>query len=410
MKRIDVLGPNSPGLQQLRGAILAETLDPELQAISEETSRELATPTAVVSLILERVQFLRGYHGLLPAMEASRATDRDISFCQFVVRDATLFEVNDAAHDERVPQELVERYGIASYLGAPIILNGQAVGAMCALDSRPRMFSDRDRETLARMAAMASRRLAVLAMLPREHERALHDSAVRPVFSEIRNRLQPLLGNLSMLDLALTELAAAHRLALHVAATGNQAELNNVTGGDKILASLREGISSAASNAEQIHRAVVALERATLVTAAGCPLSEVLEAASILAHHRTKLIAGVRCSGDRRAILRAPRAVAINAVAASFGILADAIYAARGRQGIDVAVVMEGTIAVLQLTTGLENAALTEVAHHLMLLLGDTAEIAVYVSNGLLEIELAVRPAAVLRLDVVVGAADLVTP
>lgn len=394
MNRIDALGPQYLGIREMRGAVLAEALDFELQAISAETSREIQTPTAAVTLILERVQFFRGHHGLASSLAASRATDRDLSFCQFVVRDATLFEVNDAAHDARVPQELVERYGIASYLGAPITLNGQTVGAMCAVDSKPREFSNRDRETLVRMADRASRRLAILAMQPREHERTLHASAVRPVFAEIRNRLQPLLGELSMMDAALIELAAAQRLLAHVAATGDLAELKDLTRCVESLASLRESINIVASNAEQIHRAVVALERATLVTAVGCSLGEVLDAAMTLAHHHTKLIAGVRCTGDRSSILRAPRAVAINAVAAALGMLADGIYASRAQHGIDMNIVMREAGAVLRLGTGLDQAALTDVAQHLTLLLGDTPEIAVSVLNGDLEIELAIRMTA----------------
>lgn len=391
MNRIDALGSGYPGIRQLRGAVLAEALDPELQAISAETSREIETPSAAVTLILERIQFFRGHHGLAPALETSRATDRDVSFCQFVVRDATLFEVNDAANDTRVPQELVERYNIGSYLGAPITLNGEAVGAMCAIDSKPRLFSDRDRETLVRMASKASRRLAVLAMQPREHERALHASAVRPVFAEIRNRLQPLLGDLSMMDVALTELAAMQRLAVHVAGTGDVAELKSLSNWEATLAGLRDSIDSVASNAEQIHRAVVALERATLVTAVGCPLAEVLDAAMTLAHHRTKLVAGVRCTGDRGSILRAPRAVAINTVAAALGMLADAMNAGSTGHGIGMSIVRQGNGALLQLESGLGHDALADVADHLRLLLGDTPEIAVSVLNGILEIELAIR-------------------
>jgi hypothetical protein len=404
MRRIQALPRRHPGLDTLKGAVLSDELDPELQAISEQTSREVGTPIALVSLILERVQFLRAHHGLPPELAAARATDRDMSFCQFVVRDRSSFEVNDAVIDERVPQELVDRYGIAAYLGAPITIDGQVVGSMCAIDVKPRAFTDADRAIVARMAEAASKRLAVLALTSRDRERELHDRAVRPVFGEIRNRLQPFLGNMSSMAVALTELAASQRLARHVAETGEVAHLGLLVRADEIVAELRDALDDIVTEADQIHRAIVALERATLVTAAGCALVDVVDAATTLAHHRTKLVAGVRWHGDRRATLRAPRAVAINAVAAALGCLADAIYATRDPRGIDATIAMEGTVAVIQLTTGLENAALTEVAHHLMLLLGDTADIGVFVSGGVLELELAVRPAAVLRVGPVAGA------
>jgi hypothetical protein len=404
MQRIQALPKRYPGLDTLTGQVLADELDPELQAISEQTSRELGTPMAVVSLVLERTQFLRGYHGLPPELAAARATDRDVSFCQFVVRDQAAFEVTNAAIDERVPQAMVARYGLAAYLGAPISIDGHVVGSMCAMDVKPREFTDTDRATVARMAEAASKRLAVLALTPRDRERQLHDRAVRPVFCEIRNRLQPFLGNLTAMDVALAELSASQRLAHHVAVTGETVHLGLLTRADEIVAELRESLADIASEADQIHRAIVALERATLVTAAGCTLMDVVDAASTLSHHRTKLIDGIRWNGDRRAILRAPRAVAINAVAAAIGSLADAIYASRDHRGIDATIVMEGTVAVIQLATGLENAALTEVAHHLMLLLGDTADIGVFVSGGILELELVVRPTTPPRVSVVAGA------
>lgn len=391
MQRIQALPRRHPGLDVLTGAVLADELDPELQALSEETSRALGTPIALVSLVLERTQFLRGYHGLPPELVAARATDRDVSFCQFVVRDDAAFEVTDAVIDERVPQALVERYGIAAYLGAPIRIDGRVVGSMCAIDVKPRQFTTAERQTVTAMAEIASKRLSVLAQTPRDHERALHDRAVRPVFCEIRNRLQPFLGNVGSLDVSLAELAASQRLVRHVAETGEVAHLALLTRTDDLVAEMRASIAQVVSDADQLYRAIVALERASLVTPSGCPLADVIDASTTLAHHRTKLIAGLHWTGERHAVLRAPRAVAINAVAATISFLSDAIYASRAQRRIDANVVLAGTVATIQLTTGLDNAVLTDAAHHLMLLLGDTADIGVFVSDGILEIELAVR-------------------
>lgn len=394
MQRIRALPRRHPGLDVLTGAVLADELDPELQALSEETSRALGTPMALVSLVLDRVQFLRGYHGLPPELVAARATDRDVTFCQFVVRDDAAFEVTDAAIDERVPQALVERYGLAAYLGAPIRIDGRVVGSMCAIDVKPRQFTSADRQTVTRMADAASKRLAILARTPRDHERALHDRAVRPVFCEIRNRLQPFLGSVAWMDVALAELAASQRLARHVAKTGQVAHLTLLTRTDDLVTEMRSSIAEIASDAEEIYRAIVALERASLVTASGCALADVIDASTTLVHHRTKLIAGLQWRGERHAVLRAPRAIAINAVAATIGFLSDAIYTSRAQRGIEANVILEGTVAIIQLTTGLDNAVLTDAAHHLMMLLGDTADIGVFVSNGVLEIELAVRSIA----------------
>lgn len=377
----------------MTGAVLSEDVDPELQALSLQASQDLRTPMAAVALVLERVTFLRGYHGLSPALEAARATDREISFCELTVRDSTLFEVTDAANDARVPQEMVERYGIASYLGAPIILGNQAVGALCVVDTRPRTFADAERAQLTVLAKAASARLGMLAMQPRERERVLRDRAVRPVFGEIRNRLQPLVSSTTMMQAALTELAAVQRLARHVAETGSVAELSLLTRGDAALADLRTCLADLEEAADDVRRSVVAVERATLVTPSGCSLAEVLDAAAILAYHRTKLVSGVRWSGDRSVSLRASRPVVVTALSAALTCIADELYATGECTGVDGEVRIEGSVVVIRLRADLGPYGMTSIAEQLQLLVGDSSEIAIGVDGGVLELELVRRVA-----------------
>src|SRR5213595_472249 len=99
-----------------RSKILSDEIDPELEALCQQASRELGVPMAAVSLVREKTTFVRASHGL-PA--GARVTDRDASLCELVVRDNMMLEVNDVANDDRVPGEVTE-YGVGSYLGAPI--------------------------------------------------------------------------------------------------------------------------------------------------------------------------------------------------------------------------------------------------------------------------------------------------
>lgn len=371
--RIEALPAHHPGLRELRGAVLADELDPELQAISAQTCLELQAPTAAVSLVLEHVQLLRGYHGLAGELAATRATDRDTSFCQFVVRDQTLFEVNDAANDSRVPQELVAKYGVGSYLGAPLLINGQAVGAMCVMDTVPRMFSAGDHETIVRMAAAASRRLELLAAQPRERERALLESALRPAFGELRNRLTPVLGNLSLMQVALAELAAIQRLAQHVAETGDLSKLSLLTRGAESLAELQACVDDMSADTAAIARGIVALERASISSSASCLLDDVIEQATTLAHHKTKLVGGVRRPDSVHCTVRAHRANVISSVSAALSEIADALVHQRGSQGIAIAVIVGEREARVQLAAALDPVAYATISEHLRLLLTDTA-------------------------------------
>ena len=381
--RIDALPKQYPGLMQLRGAVLGNELDPELQALTAQTCVELAAPMAAVSLMLEHVQLFRAAHGLPPDLEASRATGRDASFCQFVVRDDELFEVTDAATDTRVPQELVIKYGIGSYLGAPIRLGGETVGSMCVIDRVPRMFSARDRETLVRHAATASRRLELLAAQPRDRERALHERAVRPAFGELRNRLTPVLGNISLMQVALSELAAVHRLMQYVAETGDVSKLLLLSRTTESMAELQESLDDIASDTQAIARSIVALERASTAAASGCPLADVIDAASTLAHHRTKLVGGVRLPEAVACTLQTPRPVAISALSAALSELADALAHDRRSTGISLIVTRGESEVRVQMFADVTPVVFDAVADHLRLLLADTMVIVDASERGL---------------------------
>src|SRR5210317_468478 len=114
MDSIDVLGSRPDRHVAFTRELLAEAEDEELKTIVEQAARDLKTPIAMVNLVLDHIQFFKAHHGLPPDLAVTRATERNVSFCQFVVRDGQPFEVTDAEHDTRVPQHLVKTYGIKS--------------------------------------------------------------------------------------------------------------------------------------------------------------------------------------------------------------------------------------------------------------------------------------------------------
>lgn len=162
MESIDALGRRPERLAAFTGSLLSEDEDVELQAIVAEAARDLSTPIALVNFVLEQVQFFKAHHGLPRDLAAARGTDRNVSFCQFVVRDGKPFEVEDAEKDDRVPKHLVRSYGIRSYLGMPIKVDGTTVGSLCVIDTKPRQFSEKDRDNLNRLASLVNSRLTLL--------------------------------------------------------------------------------------------------------------------------------------------------------------------------------------------------------------------------------------------------------
>ncbi len=192
MDSIDVLGPRPDRTAAFTRALLSEAEDEELKTIVEQAARDLSTPIALVNLILEHIQFFKAHYGLPPALAAARGTDRDVSFCQFVVRDGEPFEVHDAEQDARVPQHLVKHYGIRSYLGIPVVANNIVVGSLCVIDTKPRTFSEEERSNLQQLAHLVNARLAGLIDRRRQSSSSLVERTAAPALAELRNVLEPL--------------------------------------------------------------------------------------------------------------------------------------------------------------------------------------------------------------------------
>jgi len=190
MDRIDVLGDSNERFDLFTKELLAETNDSELQEIVKKAAAELDSPIALVSLVLDQVQFFKAHIGLPPVLASVRGTHRDVSFCQFVVRDGETFEVNDASDDPRIPQHFVKEYNIQSYLGVPIMVKENVMGSLCVLDTKKRGFSKEEHTSLNNLAKLVNKRLEVITKNRRQTRLDLTESALKPALSELSNSLK----------------------------------------------------------------------------------------------------------------------------------------------------------------------------------------------------------------------------
>ena len=117
------------------------------------TARLLDTPIAGLSLVDRNEQLFAGKTGL-GADRISRA----IAFCPHTIMTPAPFIVEDAANDPLFCQNpLVTEYpNVRAYLGIPLETTpGLRVGALCAVDQKPRHFTDGDIQTLTKLAGIA---------------------------------------------------------------------------------------------------------------------------------------------------------------------------------------------------------------------------------------------------------------
>jgi len=211
---IDALGPRPERHTAFTGELLAEVEDEALQSIVEQAARDLSTPIAMVNLVLAEIQFFKAHYGLPPDLAAARGTERDVSFCQFVVREGEPFEVINAEQDARVPQHLVKHHGIRSYLGIPVVANDVIVGSLCVIDFEPREFSEEERRILKNLADLVNRRLATLSERHEQLRSSLVGQAAVPALAELRETLAPIQAGAAAGRMTTAALASFLRLLI----------------------------------------------------------------------------------------------------------------------------------------------------------------------------------------------------
>jgi diguanylate cyclase (GGDEF)-like protein len=105
------------------------------------------TPMGTVSLVDADRQWFKSRLGV-----SDQQTPRDVAFCSHTILDpGHVFEVNDAATDARFSDSplVTGDPNIRFYAGAPLVSSdGQAVGALCVMDTTPHQLTDQQRRAL----------------------------------------------------------------------------------------------------------------------------------------------------------------------------------------------------------------------------------------------------------------------
>ena len=135
----------------------------------------LDAPVSLITLIDRDRQFFKSVHGSHPGWVPSAETPLSHSLCRHPVSTGKPLVVGDAHRDPRVHEHpAVRDLGAVAYLGVPLVLaDGHAVGALCAIDTRPRDWSERDLRVLTSLAAAVVSMLDLLRALGRQ---SLHDA------------------------------------------------------------------------------------------------------------------------------------------------------------------------------------------------------------------------------------------
>lgn len=120
-------------------------------------ARLIPSPIALISIVDNERQFFKSAFGLAEPLATHRQTPLSHAFCQHVVVSGQPFIVEDAReHDLVKDNPSVEELNVISYLGIPLVTKqGKVLGSFCAIDSKPRKWTDEDIETVRELTRSA---------------------------------------------------------------------------------------------------------------------------------------------------------------------------------------------------------------------------------------------------------------
>ena len=131
--------PESRRVEVLKNLRILDT-EPELcfNVIVNLAAQSLDTPMSAIGLIDDTRQWFKASKGISVSQ-----TSRSAAFCIYTIEGTGVLAVPDALEDPRFRDNpyVQGEPRIRSYLGHPLCVQGQAIGALCVMDTRPRQFT-----------------------------------------------------------------------------------------------------------------------------------------------------------------------------------------------------------------------------------------------------------------------------
>jgi PAS domain-containing protein len=171
-------------IRVLRGTELLDS-PPEraFDRLTRLASGLLGAPIALLSLVDERRQFFKSTLGLSEPWASRRETPLTHSFCQYATRSRAPLIVDDARlHPLLRENRAIRDLNVIAYAGIPLIVEDEAIGALCVVDDVPRTWSKADVRLLSDLAESAVSEIELrIALRTAREQRALMDALIESV-------------------------------------------------------------------------------------------------------------------------------------------------------------------------------------------------------------------------------------
>jgi GAF domain-containing protein len=143
-------------LKALRDAgLLTDTPEEAFDRFTRLAAMIVEVPITLFTVVDDENQYFKSQYGLREPLATTRQTPLSHSFCQYVILSSAPLEVVDAREHPTVKgNPAIEELEVIAYLGVPLITRrGETLGSLCAIDRRPREWTQRDRIVLKDLAA-----------------------------------------------------------------------------------------------------------------------------------------------------------------------------------------------------------------------------------------------------------------
>jgi signal transduction histidine kinase/FixJ family two-component response regulator len=115
----------------------------------------LGVPAAFITVVDKSRVFAKSRCGFDDSIEAARE-QRGMTFTHHTLQAVHPLVIPNATTDARYAHVgSIDRLGVTAYVGIPLVLEGHAIGALSAIDSKPRAWSTTDVRSLEDLAAIA---------------------------------------------------------------------------------------------------------------------------------------------------------------------------------------------------------------------------------------------------------------
>ncbi len=179
--RVDIILKDPARLAALRAMCVdGVPSGPVFDRMTRLAARLLDAPVAIGTIVDFDRQILASAFDPEDRYVTGNEAGIEYSFCQYTVATASAFAVNDT---RKLPilagSPAVTENGVLAYAGIPLMVGGQALGALCVLDYVPRQWTAEQIELLEDLAAGAATELELRNALGEAEAHAQAETAVR---------------------------------------------------------------------------------------------------------------------------------------------------------------------------------------------------------------------------------------